>query len=61
MGNLIPILLSLGVLATMLLIGAGAAVLWRGEDRKRGWLMIAAGLVTLINIALYLTLPPAAS
>ena len=61
MGNLLPTLLSLGVLATLLLIGAGVHLLWKGEDRKRGWLMILAGVVTLGNIALYLSLPSAAS
>ena len=52
-------ILALAVLAAFLLIGAGANILLRRrDDRKRGWLMIAAGLVTLANVALYASTPP---
>lgn len=58
MSDLVATLLSLGVLASLLLIGAGLHILVRrADDRKRGWLMLAAGLVTLLNIALYATTP----
>ncbi len=50
------ILLSLGVLAALLLIGAGAFALRKPAERKRGALMIVAGLVTLVNVWLY-TMP----
>ena len=52
-------LLSLGVLASILLMGAGLIILIRRSDeRKRGWLMLAAGAITLLNVWLYATLPP---
>ena len=52
-------LLGLAVLASLLLIGAGLAILIRRTDTpKRGWLMIGAGAVTLLNVWLYATLPP---
>lgn len=58
MSNLVPTLLALGVLASILLIGAGVNILLRrADDRRRGWLMLAAGIVTLLNIALYATTP----
>lgn len=57
MTDLASLLMGLGVLAAFLLIGGGVAVLRKG-DRKRGWLMILAGLVTLGNIWLYATMPP---
>lgn len=50
-------LLSLGVIASALLIGAGALALRRGGERKRPVLMIVAGLVTLANVWLYATTP----
>lgn len=46
------IFLSLGVLASLLLIGGGLFGLRRGE-RKRPVLMIVAGLVILGNVYLY--------
>lgn len=58
MSDLIPTLLALGVLASFLLIGGGIHILVRrADDKKRGWLMLAAGAVTLLNIALYATTP----
>lgn len=52
-------LLGLAVLASLLLMGAGVAILVRGSDTpKRGWLMLGAGAVTLLNVWLYATLPP---
>lgn len=50
---MIPALLSLGVIAAALLIGFGGYAAVRNRDRKRGLLMIAAGLVTLVNIWLW--------
>ena len=52
-------LLGLAVLAALLLIGAGLNILLRRTDTpKRGWLMLGAGAVTLLNVWLYATLPP---
>lgn len=48
-------LLTLAVLAGLALVGGGGW-LWR-RDRRKGSLMIAAGLVLLVNIALWTTLP----
>lgn len=59
MSNVISGLLAIAVLASMLLIGAGLVILIRRTDApKRGWLMLAAGVVTLLNVWLYATLPP---
>jgi len=56
--DLVSTMLALGVLASFLLIGAGLHILLRrADDRKRGWLMLAAGAVTLLNIALYASTP----
>ncbi len=58
MNDFVSTMLAIGVLVSMLLVGAGINILVRrSDDRKRGWLMIAAGLVTLVNIALYATTP----
>lgn len=52
-------LLAVAVLASLLLIGAGLNILIRRTDTPtRGWLMLAAGVVTLVNVWLYATLPP---
>ena len=59
MSGFMATLLGLAVLAALLLIGAGINILLRRTDiPKRGWLMIAAGVVTLLNVWLYATLPP---
>ena len=58
MASLIPALLSLGVIASALLIGFGSyALVKRVGDRKRSVLMIVAGLVALVNIWLWATMP----
>ena len=57
MSNLPAILLSIGVVASFLLIGAGTLALRRPAERKRAILMIVAGLVTLGNVYLYATMP----
>lgn len=58
MAELIPVLLSLGVIASLLLIGFGGyALVKRVGDPKRSVLMIIAGLVTIMNIWLWATLP----
>ncbi len=57
-GSLIPALLSVGVIASALLIGFGGyALIKRVGDTKRSLLMIVAGLVTIVNIWLWATLP----
>lgn len=58
MSGLMSGLLAFAVLASLLLIGAGLSILLRRTDTpKRGWLMIGAGTVTLLNVWLYATLP----
>ena len=58
MAALLPTLLSLGVIASALLIGFGGyALVKRVGDTKRSLLMIVAGLVTIVNIWLWATLP----
>lgn len=56
-----PVLLSLGVLAALVLIGAGGRALATGQgDRLKAGLMVAAGVVVLVNVWLY-ALPVAGS
>lgn len=58
MSRLIPLLLSLAVLAALALIGGGAYLAARRPaDRQRGLLMLLAGAVTLLNIWLWATMP----
>lgn len=58
MSNMVATLLSFGVIASVLLIGAGAHAVWKQPDeRKRGWLMIAAGAITLFNIWMWTAVP----
>ena len=58
MSDLIAVLLSLGVVAAALLMTFGTRILLRQpDDRRRGWLMIGAGAVTLMNIWLWSTMP----
>ena len=59
MSGLMSTLLGIAVLAALLLIGAGLNILLRRTDTpKRGWLMLGAGGVTLLNVWLYAKLPP---
>ena len=59
MSDAVAVLLSIAVLASLLLGGAGIAAIRRGpEDRRRGWLMIGAGVVTLMNVWMWTTMPP---
>ena len=51
------LLLSLAVLASFVLIGGGVWLIAAKRDRKRGGLMIAAALVTLLNVWSWSTLP----
>lgn len=53
------ILLTLAVLASFALIGGGAWLLARRRERRRAWLMVAAGAVTLFNVWSWSTLPGA--
>lgn len=51
-----PILIVPTLAAIALLVGA----IWmRGRDRKRANLMFAAGFVMLVNVALWMSIPPA--
>lgn len=59
MSTFMATLLGLAVLAALLLIGAGLNILLRRTDTsKRGWLMLGAGAVTLLNVWLYTRIPP---
>lgn len=58
MSDLVATMLGLAVLASLLLMGAGLNILLRRTDApKRGWLMLAAGAITLFNVWLYATTP----
>lgn len=51
MTTLVSIALTLGVIASLLLAGFGVAGLLRQSMKPlRAWLMIAAGIVTLMNV-----------
>lgn len=43
-------MLSIGVLGAFALIWGGITQIRRSEDRQRGWLMIAAAVVLLLNV-----------
>jgi hypothetical protein len=45
--------LSLGVLATIALGAGGLWLMLRGGDRKKGALMLAAGVVLLANVLIW--------
>jgi hypothetical protein len=53
MNGLPAILLSIGMIAAFVLIGRGAYMLAKGQDRKQAWLMILASLVLLINVLIW--------
>jgi hypothetical protein len=58
MSPLVSTVLAIGVLCALALIAAGVYGLRRpGRDRLRAGLMIAAGLVTLLNVYLFSTMP----
>ena len=58
MSDVVATMLGVAVLASLLLMGAGLNILLRRTDTpKRGWLMLAAGAVTLLNVWLYATTP----
>jgi uncharacterized membrane protein HdeD (DUF308 family) len=46
------LMLSLAMLGALALIGGGARLIIKTQDRRRGWLMLAAALVLIINILL---------
>jgi uncharacterized membrane protein HdeD (DUF308 family) len=46
------LMLSLALLGALALIGGGARLIIKTQDRRRGWLMLAAALVLIINILL---------
>ena len=45
-------ILSILMLAGVLLTGGGLYAIIKRRDRKRGWLMIVAGLVMFANVAI---------
>ena len=61
MTDLMPFALSLAVLASFALIAGGVYVVARGprQAKLRGWLMLGAALVILVNAALYASAPAA--
>jgi hypothetical protein len=50
MTTLASTLLALGVLAALILIGAGARLAYTRRDVKRGLLMIVMALVLILNV-----------
>ena len=46
-------LFAVAMMASFVLIAVGARLAWRGTDRKRGLLMITAGLVIAANVAIW--------
>lgn len=53
-----PILILPTVAAIALLLGA----MWmRGRDRKRSNLLFAAGFIMLVNVVLWMSIPPTAA
>jgi hypothetical protein len=53
MQNLSAVAYGLAVLASFLLIAAGAKLAFRAETRTRGVLMIVAALVLLTNVMIW--------
>ncbi len=55
----VPLLLSIGVLVCLALTAGGLFILLRrpANERMRGLLMLAVGLVTMMNIWLWSTMP----
>ena len=45
--------LALAMIAAFVLIGFGARLALRGEDRKRGVLMVVAALVLIANVLIW--------
>jgi len=45
--------LGIAMLAVFALVWGGVFLLQRGEDRKRGWLMLAAALVLFGNVLIW--------
>ena len=45
--------LALAMIAAFVLIGFGARLVLRGEDRKRGVLMVVASLVLIANVLIW--------
>ena len=45
--------LSIAMIAALVLMIGGARVAWRGEHRKQGLLMLAAGFVILVNVLIW--------
>lgn len=48
---------TLAVLAALALMAGGVYLLVKGQDRKKGWLMIGVAVVTLFNVWSWSTLP----
>ena len=44
------VIYSIAMLAAAVLIVGGVAMIRRGEERSRGWLMIVAGVVLVANV-----------
>ncbi len=57
-GPVRDLILSLAALAALALLGGGLWLALRRGERRRGGLMVAAGLVLLFNVWSWGTLPP---
>ena len=53
MGGLAAATMSVAMLAVFLLAGGGLVMLVRGQDRKKGALMLIAALVLLGNVLIW--------
>ncbi len=52
-GATFDLFLGIAMLAVFALTAGGVWLLRRGEDRKRGWLMLAAALVLFGNVLVW--------
>ena len=53
MGGVAAAALSVGMIAALLLIIGGAVTVRKADQRKQGWLMLAAGSVILMNVLIW--------
>ena len=53
MGNIAGAALAITMIAAFLLLGFGVKLALRPEDRQRGLLMIACGIVFVVNVLIW--------
>jgi hypothetical protein len=52
-GNITSAALAVTMIAAMLLLGFGIRLAMRPEDRQRGLLMIACGMIFVVNVLIW--------